>query len=814
MAIQSLESFLFERGLVGSLSIKQLKNSTLGIDVNHYISRLLNNKKEQFLDAIGGFPTSLELYLESDLKIFNDFNITPIFVFNGSLTINQLNYADHDNAGFYQFNSFNNNNSGNDENNNINSTNSNNNNNNLKTNKELMFHQRQKGWLNWINYLNLNQQNYIDQPLLPQEPFRLNSNFDINNRFQSDLIKFFIENDLNYIIAPFCSWINLNYFLQTGLIDAIYGPTDCLMLSNLDKFIIGLEFPNKEFRFIERKRILKELNISMNEFLDISMCCSNDLQPYVLPPLQIYPMNKLFEMALEMVLTTGTNFYAYQLSSSSTTNNNSNPLKNFEVYQMGMASLKNMPIIMTNGKMEIYNIDSEVEDKNSTPTKSTIGKSLSSRKASIPNDIHAFISQRLPDEYLFYKAIGLVNGKLFDAITTGVYPEEPPLDGGLSNSYRDMVVKSVDFFKNKEVNLLTQQINRYFQMKPIKHIKWYSLDNNVQLLNRTSPSIFDQLNNVVIKIDNDNTREFSLNEFINLINENKENLNSFIVSDVIFSNSVPVEKKLSSKFDLMSTNLLRLLIQIEFIDYDKIKKTMKLNNWGEALLDIAKFNSNELIENIFILLVFLKLKVLKISEEFKPIVKSSLSDHTLRTYPKESKHIMLLSRLLTISPIEQKPITNYNGPIDKQLLTFREHLHYVKLNLNEMFESLVINSLTNNEFNKLSLTSIVDWQRDIVGKMPFRKSLPNTIMPMMMEFFLQKYLHNGNSKADAINLVVTEFSTYKLVPNLNDQFTNCLNNLIFMDTLFENWLSLNIIDNEDFTQFHESVEFVKSALRE
>ena len=94
-AIKSLESFLFERGLVGSYAIEALNNCTLGIDVNHYVSRLLTNKREQYLDAIGGFPTSLKMYLESDLKIFKDFNITPIFVFNGGLTYNQLEASGH-----------------------------------------------------------------------------------------------------------------------------------------------------------------------------------------------------------------------------------------------------------------------------------------------------------------------------------------------------------------------------------------------------------------------------------------------------------------------------------------------------------------------------------------------------------------------------------------------------------------------------------------------------------------------------------------------------------------------------------------------
>lgn len=37
----------------------------------------------------------------------------------------------------------------------------------------------------------------------------------------------------------------------------------------------------------------------------------------------------------------------------------------------------------------------------------------------IPNDVHDFIGQMLPHEYYFYRSIGLVTGKLFDAIVTG-----------------------------------------------------------------------------------------------------------------------------------------------------------------------------------------------------------------------------------------------------------------------------------------------------------------------------------------------------------------------------------------------------------
>ena len=61
---------------------------------------------------------------------------------------------------------------------------------------------------------------------------------------------------------------------------------------------------------------MKDLGCTHEEFIDIAMAVGNDLQPTTLPPLQIYPVPQLFDIALEMVLNTGTNFYAYQLSTT------------------------------------------------------------------------------------------------------------------------------------------------------------------------------------------------------------------------------------------------------------------------------------------------------------------------------------------------------------------------------------------------------------------------------------------------------------------------------------------------------------------
>lgn len=821
MPIKSLESYLFERGLVGSYPIEALKNAILGIDVNHYVSRLLTSKREQYLDAIGGFPTSLKMYLESDLKIFKEYKITPVFVFNGTLISNQLEASGYLNGYSAEAAAVALNPSSSSSNSSASSGSpSNSANPATKANKEAIFVQRHRGWTQWNNLINSNQQSYIDQPIQPQEPFRYNTTIE-SKRFQADLIAYFIDHDIIYQVAPYTSWSQLSYLLNNGYIDAIYGPTDCLMLTNVDKFILGMEFPNKEFRFIDKTRVLKEFNCSHEEFVDIAMAVGNDLQPTTLPPLQIYPVLQLFEIALEMVVTTGTNFYAYQFS---------NPVKTetaeyIEKYRKGVSALMYMPVLKDSGKVELY-VEAEFETEYKKEKGDVSGEgqnqafdksgtleganSSSSTPKPIPSDVHDFIAQKLPSEYYFYKSLGLVNGKLFDAITTGVYPEEPPLDGGSTNSYRNLIKKSVDVFKNNEINLLTQPINRYYQIKPIKQVKWFTQDEATPLTNRATPSIFEKINRLVVKT-NGSDKNFSISGFISLLNNSNDLGKDFISESVIFPNNVPKEKKLISSFDLLSTSFLRTLYLLNFFEYDLDKRSLKPTKWGSVFLQLNELPVDpKYQEAIFVLLVFLKLNVLSLSQDTQPSAPSSLSKATLRSYPQESLFVLLLTRILTLYQVEQKP-SNYHGPIDKKTLIFRDHLDFVKENLNELYEAVIVSSLTSGEFDRLSIDDR-EWQKKVVRNVPFKLTTPNTIMAMMWEFFLQKYLHNGNAKADALTLIATDFSTYKSTPNLEEQFEKSQKFLEQCSNVLNVLASFELLKKEDASLFEKAVQFSRKAI--
>ena len=61
--MKSLEPFVFERALTQTLPFESLRGARVGIDVSHYVSRLMGFKREALLDATGGFPLSLFQYI-------------------------------------------------------------------------------------------------------------------------------------------------------------------------------------------------------------------------------------------------------------------------------------------------------------------------------------------------------------------------------------------------------------------------------------------------------------------------------------------------------------------------------------------------------------------------------------------------------------------------------------------------------------------------------------------------------------------------------------------------------------------------------
>lgn len=664
-SVKSLEPYFFERGLASTYPIEILRNCKLGIDVNHYLARLISFKKESFLDAIGGFPNSLKLYIESDLQVFKEHNITPIFVFSGNDIVDQYNF---------------------------------------KNSKDTtpLEKQRNRAWTNYQAYVSQNQHSNL--PLTATETFREFTTPFSAEPITKDLIDYFTQNDLDYMIAPYLSWVQLSYLYEQDYIDAIYGPTETILLPNVEKFILGMEFPANEFRFVDRRKVLHDFGIGPQNLLDIAVSVGCDLQPTTLPLYNGYVGTQIFDVALD-IITSGGNLYANILA----LNNDDITAK----FQRGVLALRYMPVMKSNGRVGLLNYNESEPDTNidSLP----------------PSDIHEIVGQRLPHEYYFYESIGLINPKILESIVFGTYVERPPLDGGIPSQYKSLVRASVNAFKNKELNLLTANIARYYQVKKIHYVKYFDNDP-IELENRMSPPIFLKINGLVVR---STEKDFKLSTF----------LSSLTKEDLVGAKVVGAEqesKRLQTNYEVISTSLLRSLYLLGFFEIDVSGGTTKLksNKWTKALFTLSKLDE-EFQQRLLILLILLKLNVFKFSEVFTP---------NLVGGPKTSEKddlslVLLVSRLGTFIQVEQKAM-NYVGPISRSLLSFRSSIDLIKNNFRELIECVLVNSLSNNEVAKLSRTN-QEW-RKLSSQLPYKKVTPNTILGIVYQTFMDLYFSSRN----------------------------------------------------------------------
>lgn len=637
-------------------SIDILKHARLGIDVDHYIFRLIN-KKEVFLDAVGGFPNTLRLYVQSDLKVFKELGITPVFVFSGLRNNALFELLQHDK---------------------------------LAANAA----SRQKVWeLYYGKY---------DKPVTDSDSASLASLlfktlYNLSNRtldtssYASDLVQMIHGLGLEYLVAPYSSWAQLSYMYSAGVVDMIYGPTECLLAADIDKFILGMEFQSREFRFIEKKTVLSELHLSHRQFKELAVTLGCDIQPYSLTAnFANFPHDRDEFLWLHEFTLGGNSVYDVILANSKKTGST----VDLNRFKDGMSTLEYLPVMKVNGRVEV---GMEPE-----------GGFDPAGELQVPNDIHDFISQRLPHEYYFYQLIGLVDSKLLEVLAFGVYLELPPLDGGNTAQYLALVNSSSNFeIKNKTLNLLTGSMARYFQMKKIHYDKWFGQQAEFEF--RLPKPLYFLLNGIVVRSD---TAEFALAKFLPAL----EHISSGPVSEAT---------RLKNANEVISTALARVLYLYGFVNSDR-----SLTEWGQILakLDVSGL-SNLQIESLLLVLIY-----------FKNHSAQRLDGPLKVLGENKNTHVRAVTRLsLFHEALTAKSIFNLASlnKLNQNLLAFRSIFQFIKTQASELEQSVLLTLLCYNEFDRQQFNN-KQW-KDFVAEVPLKGNLPSTIMAIIADVYFDNW---------------------------------------------------------------------------
>lgn len=646
-----------------TLPLETLRNARIGIDVNHYLSKIHSIKRESLADAIGGIPSTLFPHLESDLKVFKDSDITPVFVFSG-VDITET----------YR----------------------------VKATKESTSSDRFRG-KSWAQYAAVSQQSPSSPVALPPSAGDLSFK-DYNplsgRAFFNDLTKFFTANSIEFVCAPYLSWIQLGYMYKEQRIDAVFGPNELLLLESTDKVIhtfdIRPDTHTTDFKFVDKHRLLIELNITPMQLLDIAVSIGCDLQLTTLPLYNGVPPASMFGFGMDLVQN-GQSIYA-QLAASG----------NHEVitkFQKGIVALRNTPVLKVNGKVEPLDA------------------------SSLPSDLHEIIGQRLPHEYFFYVSIGLLAPKILEALIYDAYYEKTPLDGVSTNQHRELV-RAMIKIKSTELGLLTQNMNRYYQFKKIAYVKYFEDDSEIDL--RKSQGIFFSINNMAIFSEK---AKFSTSSFLELITSSDKE--ALLVSPIAKSG-----KTLKTTSEIISTALLRTL---HFLDIFSPKSSSK---YTEALRLISTLDPSYTTQYL-LFLVHLKLSPTPLHEfHANSTGGSRATDTNVRDVN------TLISRLLTFIPTT---ITGpYSGAISRSLLNFRSGLEVVQTNVRELLAAAMVSSLANGEVERMERTR-EQWV-DLVAQTPFGESLPSTVLGTVGLALLDN-ADGEKSLKDTRDIVVSHFTS-------------------------------------------------------
>lgn len=775
MPIKSLESYLFERKLVSSCPIEILQNSTIGIDVDHYLYRIYTFKKEQFLSGIGGVPSSLKDYIHLDLQVFKEFNIKPIFVIPGMKT--QVQQHDYSTGELSQ--------------------------------------QEQHIETTWMKLSTKPPYSYNNM-----ESFRLFSDSLPVRPMIHDLISYFIEIGVDYMVAPYDVSFQLSYLYQNNIIDTIYGSTD-LLLTQLDKFILGMEFQSKDFRFIDKGKVLHDLVLTERQLIDVSILVGCELQPNTFPifppmpkpnPSQPFPQLSYFKIGLDIVYQ-----YSY---------NNLNDLYGFvlglqdpnliSLYHKGHTALKCIPVMNKEGYVELYNVemaklgiksnidfvetDKETDEKDSEKLGSNSKGETSVVK--VPTDVHDVISQRLPPEFYFYETIGLLPVGLLEAITQGQLQIRPPPESSLNDNYKRLV--SSKFYTeslDRQFNLITQLLARYYQFRKV-NVKYWFRDEQEQLNNRMFTPVSKMVGKLFIQDSESN--EFSLTKFWSGLDDSKGSYDS--------------KNKISSVSDIVSTILLRVLFLYGIVD----NKTLKLTTLGKIYQRFVKENpTSGNIDKLMLLLLLVKSQTIRFDEinnEFTSVPKffKELSNDDSLAFEK-AKLITMIARVFTLTKFNISPI-NYQGPISRGLLNFRSFVGYISNDLINTFECLLVDFIVHEENNdiKTSFKDKENWYQ-LISQLPFYKEVPNTLMGIMVEIYFEYSIRQSiadpsKSKQDIVKNTKDHLLNFVYQVN-NTSFNINLNgiNSIKEITLFEDFAT-GLALWKDFVSIMTIANDVDSAL--
>ncbi|KAG0166946.1 hypothetical protein DFQ30_006536, partial [Apophysomyces sp. BC1015] len=492
------------------------------------------------------------------------------------------------------------------------------------------------------------------------------------------------ENNVEFIRAPYSAWAQLAYMHNhpKQIVTSVYGGSELLMF-NIDRVVTIIDF----------ETVLQDLHVSDEQFLDICILAGFEYCPSF-PPLNTNVISFTFKGVHDLIKQHKTGFNAVQSYSDDPSVSKSNYV---DTFCRTRCAIKYHLVLTEDGEVKPLNAESA------------------------PNDIHEFIGYRLPDELYYYLMRGLIGPQSINTLVSGVLIENAPLDNGETAEYRNFLFQLLSI-RTQTLSLLTQPLHQFYQARKVVSYFWFEphvehvMHHHPNYNHATNGSASVNCNASLLNTIYEKTSSWNVTQ--NFIDAEKTAQNASTV-DIAFcmkatesaskaAKTISAPGKILEEKDEIIANVLWKTLEIrDFLTSSKHIYTP----WGRALavaLTTVKKPSLDIQEALLTAFELIRFEVLTdkaYSKTYSCIAGNGVmhlgakASHTNLSLEKHQKHIRLLSRALSLLPMELKGVS-WIGPLDRDLLVFNSFVKALDRSYRNLCEMLTLSSFLNNLVKK------------------------------------------------------------------------------------------------------------------
>lgn len=493
--------------------------------------------------------------------------------------------------------------------------------------------------------------------------------------------------------------------------DAVVGSLTCLLFG-ASKIITSLDWESQSFAWIERPKCLTKLAMSEDQFLDFSLISGLTI---LAPPAELESSPNPIQGARELAARTGNmGFAAYEALN-----------KEFmDLFKKARTAVKHSVVLSGSGEVTLSNNDTAAAD------------------------MHDVIGQRLPDEIYYYMSRGVVGPRVLNWRTRGEVFEVPPLDGGSSPAYQQLVTQKLAPLRTRTMALINPMLHRYYQKKDVDLVSWFN-EGTKQPLNVPDASAPThaadrwRVKSTVLAKAADAKLDVTTEPLLFAIE---------LLANETAARETVTEKKwdvatqeLSEPKELIANTVLRFLEDRGYINNDHT-----LSAWGKALkaaFDHAKRSGymssaghKEAEEVIFMAFELHKLDTLTTSQMFPS---DKYLGAPMRGSENDKAYTLLLSRIASLGTFRHREI-GFTGPLSRHLLGYHQMTSAVRSSLRDLVEVHALSMLGSGAVKRQ--LSPTDYST-LGCNLPFVED-PDLGLSLVVKSFLDELSNEASKRSD------------------------------------------------------------------